>query len=261
VGGGYFQVVSASAVVQRSVTDANAHFAVVGASITDTDVSADIGFSDFQSGSFAGIVARYSSATAFFGAAIYCQVTHGTMLVYMMKANGGTPIVVSTSGVPTLPKLPTTAHLELVISAAGNARVYLNGSAVGNINDTDLAAGGALASGQAGLWEYNAVNAITRQYDNFLVYPTAPNDAVCFAHSSASLRYDGMYRSDTTNTYFGPIANVVGDLPRLPPSGVENRPVELFLMLSRGDLAQQADLSLGSFTAQVRYRPVHIHRA
>ena len=262
LGAGDFQVDTVNHYVRRAVADSAPHYAVVGSSMTDTDVSADIAFSDFIGGQYAGVIARYGSTSAWFAAQIYCQSTHGTMFVLLMKSKAGTVTTVSSVVVPTLPKYPTYAHLELSISAGGTARVYLNGLAAGQINDSDLAGfPGALTAGTTGLFEYAAVSGATRYYDNFLVYPTAPNDAVVFAHSSASLRYDGMYRADTTNTYFGPIANVVGDLPRIPPSGVENRPVELFLMLSRGDLGQQPDLSLGSFTAQVRYRPVHIHRA
>jgi len=243
-----------------------------GVSHTDVDVSADIGFASFaltstgQALTF-GVLGRWVDGLHWFGAAITYLATSntfGTTFVQLLKVNSAssyTATVMSSVVVNKLPVLPATNRLELSITSAGIARAYLNGTAAGLVNDSDLASGGVLASGQAGLFEYQADAGIRRQYDNFLVYPTAPNDAVCYAHSSASLRYDGMYRSDTTNTYFGPMANVVGDLPRLPPSGVENRPVELFLMMSRGDLAQQADIGLGSFTAQVRYRPVHIHRA
>jgi hypothetical protein len=56
------------------------------------------------------------------------------------------------------------------------------------------------------------------------------------------------------------MASVVGDLPRVPPSGIEQRPVELFLLLTPGDLATLPDSSRNSFTAQIKYRPVYLHR-
>jgi hypothetical protein len=105
------------------------------------------------------------------------------------------------------------------------------------------------------------IAAVQTLWDSFVVYDSASTDAVVFGGASAALRFDGMYRADPSNVFYGPIAQVVGDLPRLPPSGTEAKPVELFLLTSRGDLQTKPDLALGNFTARVTYRPVRVHRA
>jgi hypothetical protein len=277
VGAGYYQVNASIGAVQRSGADAsNDHYALLGPSATTTDVSCDIGF-DTTLGTAgdvtAGVFARYTSATQFFGVLIgygrpvgsggVMAGLHATRL-YFCKANGGAWARLSSYPI-TVPTLPTILNVELIIDTLGNVKVLLAPTRGAmampfSMFDSDLAAGGALASGRTGIWE-SATSATTmRQYDNFFLYPSISGDAVLFGNCIADLRYDGMFRADPSNTYFGPAANVVGDLPRVPPSGVENRPVELFLMTSRGDLASQADVSAAAFHAQLRYRPVFIHR-
>lgn len=123
--------------------------------------------------------------------------------------------------------------------------------------DAALATGGALASGQVGIWEQHADStAVTRNYDNFGVWvPTG--DAVLFANQSLELRWDGAYRYDPAGVAPGPVP-VIGDLPRIPPSGDEGRTVEFFVKGSRGDLDQQSDSGVDDIGAQVFYRPAYI---
>jgi hypothetical protein len=79
-----------------------------------------------------------------------------------------------------------------------------------------------------------------RTYDNFAAW--VPDlDAVLFANQSAELRHDGIVREDSTGAAYGPMSSVIGDLPRLPPSGTEGRPVEILLVPSRGDFDQLPD--------------------
>jgi hypothetical protein len=69
------------------------------------------------------------------------------------------------------------------------------------------------------------------------------------------VRTDGAYRAGTATGVYAPVSNVIGDLPRIPPSRLENRPVELFVKPTRGDLNQLADSGLDGFAVQVKYRP------
>lgn len=87
-------------------------------------------------------------------------------------------------------------------------------------------------------------------------------DAVCYGNGTTEIRYDGAYRNASgASGVYGPVAKVLGDLPRLPPSGVEGRPVELFLKPTRGDFSTLPDSGLDGLSAQVFYRPSFIHRA
>ena len=64
-----------------------------------------------------------------------------------------------------------------------------------------------------------------------------------------------MFREDTDGTAYAKIDSHVGCLPRLPPSGLENRKVELYVKASRGDFDQFPDAGIDDVSARVTYRP------
>ena len=84
-------------------------------------------------------------------------------------------------------------------------------------------------------------------------------DAVIFYDADgtqyAELRTDGMYRASPAPGVYGPVSQVLGDLPRIPTSGLEDRAVELFLRPSNSDFATLADSHLDNFDVAVVYRP------
>jgi hypothetical protein len=86
-------------------------------------------------------------------------------------------------------------------------------------------------------------------------------DAVAYASHSVEIRTEGAFRqvSGVTGVY-GKVGAVVGDLPRLAPSGLEQRAVQLFVKPSRGDLNVLPDSGLDGMTVKVIYRPVYGHR-
>lgn len=88
---------------------------------------------------------------------------------------------------------------------------------------------------------------------------TVAQDAVVYANEVAEIRTDGPYRDNSSGVY-GPVSSDTGDLPRLPPSGMEGRPCELLVKPSRGDLDTLADSGLDGFTVQVIYRPAWMFR-
>jgi hypothetical protein len=88
---------------------------------------------------------------------------------------------------------------------------------------------------------------------------TIAKDAVVYADMPAEISSAGMFRT-ADGTVYGPISGALGDLPRLPPSGVEERAVEVFVKPSRGDLDTLPDSALDSFTVQVKYRPCWLGR-
>lgn len=126
----------------------------------------------------------------------------------------------------------------------------------GASNDSNLATGGVLAAGKVGIHDrYSAASpAVTRTYDNFAAWVPSP-DAVLFSSQSAQLTTDGMYREDAGGTAYGPVSNVRGDLPRLPPEGLDSRTTQVFIKGSRGDLEQLPDSGLDDISARVTYRP------
>jgi hypothetical protein len=83
---------------------------------------------------------------------------------------------------------------------------------------------------------------------------------VIIASGRLQMRYDTIYRTITGGTVFTPVSLVGGDLPRIPPSGKENLPVQLLLKPSRGDLASNPDSGTDSFSVAVSYRPTWLFR-
>jgi hypothetical protein len=82
--------------------------------------------------------------------------------------------------------------------------------------DSDLAAGGTLASGGFGIYDASpGTKASLRKYDNFAGYVPV-GDAVVFGFQKAQLTAEGMYRLDSGGTAYGPVSRVIGDLPRIP---------------------------------------------
>jgi hypothetical protein len=128
-----------------------------------------------------------------------------------------------------------------------------SGAAVATDTDTALATGGALASGGYGILDHRAsAIAATRNYDDFLVW-SPPQDAVLNPSQSCELRWDGMVREDVGGTAWGPVSQVIGDLPRLPPT-VEGRTTEIFVKASRGDLQSLPDTGIDDISARIVYK-------
>ena len=80
-------------------------------------------------------------------------------------------------------------------------------------------------------------------------------DAVVFANQIAELRTDGLYRLSRSGAGYGPIQRPQGPLPKLPASGMEQRPVEIFVKTSRGTLDESvADAGIDPLTIDVVYQ-------
>jgi hypothetical protein len=74
-----------------------------------------------------------------------------------------------------------------------------------------------------------------------------------------NLAYNGVTRSIAGGASFAPMTPL-GDLPRIPPSGNEQRAVKLLTKVSRGDLATYPDSAIDSYSVAVSYRPSYLLR-
>jgi hypothetical protein len=81
------------------------------------------------------------------------------------------------------------------------------------------------------------------------------SDAVIYASSTAELRTEGMLRKGSGSTIYGPVGSVIGDLPRIPPSGLEGRTVQVFLKESRGNFNNEPDSGIDDMSCQIKMRP------
>jgi hypothetical protein len=163
--------------------------------------------------------------------------------------------------------------IQLTVTAAGFAtatwsalgvNVGLGGGATANgtvllttgVSRSSLVTGGTLATGKPGFYDLyaGATAGLDRYYDDFRVAIFPDLDATMYPNQSVELRTEGIFRENSAgNTYAH--APHVGDLPRIPPSGLESRKVELYVKGSRGDFDQIADTGIDDISAQVFYRP------
>lgn len=209
-----------------------------------------------------GVLGRYTDANNWLMAAVYVYgspLNYGQLLIGKNKAS--TYSTIYSGPLSTwYASLALWYRVGLLVDADGRWEAQIGTAALPNIwrvrgQDTDLATGGALASGQTGIIDENTGSTVvTRNYDNFTALTPAA-DAAVFASQTAQITSQGAYRLDAGGTAYGPISSVQGDLPRLPPPGMEQRPVEVFLKLSRGDLGALPDVGIDNLSAKLYYRP------
>jgi hypothetical protein len=264
---------SSSGAVQRSTTSDGSTNSMTGRAalhatvFTDTEVGGDFMTTAFphgpsnSGGLTAGAVARYTNSSnyLYFGYFYFYGTPFVGLLQYVANA-------LTNLGSVKIAELPNTwVTIDLKVTAAGQAygAVSLQGQSQSPLwtcsgQNAALATGGALASGQVGIVDGNPyTGAATRYYDNvFARNPvTSIKDAVIFGSQQAELRYDGFFRYDQSGSGASPMTRRQGDYARIPVSGLENRPVEMLLGTSAGDLVSLPDSAVKPVLVQVRYRP------
>lgn len=230
---------------------ANGRWATLNLNLTTTLVQVSFKTSN-EVAVCSGLVARYIDSANHLRA----YVNRSTLSV--VKRVTGTDTTIATATVPLYTAGPTYT-MQMSVDTTGRVFVWYGAGPdpplVVTGTDSVLATAGALATGDPGVYdEKTGADNVTRNYDSFVVWaPTL--DAVLFASQSAELRHDGMFREDSTGTAYGPVSHVTGDLPRLPPSGLENRTTEVLIKASRGDLEGLPDAGIDNISARITYRP------
>jgi hypothetical protein len=261
-------VAGTSNLVQRTVLSEAERYAIAGTtSMTATAVRCDfqyVGTGAATEQLYMGLLGRWTDANNHMRLQLQLNkqpsvATENWMLLQIEKRIGGAQSYGGYGRVSFASNVWYT--VQLVVDAAGRywAWMGVRGSGLGDPvfvgQDSVLATGGSLASGKFGFFDWMPyANVATRSFDNFAAWvPTV--DAVLYASQSAELHTEGMFREDSTGTAYGPVSHVVGSLPRLPPSGLEGRSVELFVKDSRGDFDQLPDTGIDDSGLQVLYRP------
>jgi hypothetical protein len=117
----------------------------------------------------------------------------------------------------------------------------------------DVAVAGGTATGSVGFAEGCGASGIKRTYDNFYAWAPTPNAAV-FPNRTTNLTTTGCFRESTDGKGWSEVVPI-GDLPRLPVSGQEQRPVETMVALSAGDFEEAPDTGFHNFTVQRSSNP------
>jgi len=149
--------------------------------------------------------------------------------------------------------------LRLEVSATGVWALYWSrGGSFSEVlrgSEPALMPGGTLATGKPGFYHAKSSGASSTVFvDDFLSWAPTP-DAVVFPSQSCELATDQISREDATGVSSGPVSWVERDLPRVPTSGPEARPVQVMVKASRGDLDAAPDTGIDDVSVQGFYRP------
>lgn len=201
-------------------------------------------------------VNRYVDANNYFAASV-----HPTGYLKLEKKVAGV--------LTTLPLIGPGVPFQYAVSWTMRTVVYADGSyyvwwfqagsqPTGYIaagSETVLATGGALASGQVGIRDFNpTADAGIRKYDNFFS-ATPSSDAVIWSGRAAEINSQTAQRADSTGTYYGDMRHR-GAHFLLQPAGDESRTNEVVLTAKRNDVDTLADDQIAdSTTATIHYTP------
>lgn len=259
--------------VRRTTTadSASGRIAVFGAAQTDSEVRARVKFPAGLGPGGAestevvelGVVARYVDTANYFAASLR-TVAYLEVSLQVTAVVAGVTTVINEIQLPGGTDRDATVKLIVYASGAFHASALVNDSTVGEVRGsrTELATGGALASGRAGVRDYaaNLTTGVARHYDDvFASTPVAEPNAL---HSGRrlELRHDSAWREDAAGTYWGSPPAYRGARVFLPPAGVAGRKALVAVVARRNDTVTMADDQIAdSTTVQVNYRPRFLH--
>jgi hypothetical protein len=235
--------------------------ATLNLNMTNTVVQVDALCSTAAGLPLSWVVARYSSTTNFVRAGI--RWAADSPQFFVTKTVAGVETTLANPEVSV--RRGTFYTIRFAVDTAGRwqAWVFQQGGVapptpIASGLDAQFATGGPLANGDPGFMDRESLaTASTRSYDNFAAW-VPPTDAVIFPNQSAELRTEAMLREDPTGTAYGPVSRVVGDLPRIPPSGSEGRTVQFFLMPTGTEFESLPVTSTGNVSARVAYRASYL---
>lgn len=239
---------------RTQVSDADINtgrYAVAGSTVlTDTVVDLLCKRSASASGASevvrGGVLARYTDVNNWLMAVFNWDNTSspGTDTIKILKRQSGAVYELDSVAIP---ESFSWRRIRLYVDRGGRMVVWADlggGEALTRVWagwDSALVTGGALDDGKTGFYDAKTgATANTRNYDNFSVWIPSI-DAVLFASQTARLTHREMLRKAPDGVAFGDIPIPIGDLPRIPVSGPERRPVQVCLKPSRGDFDTFAD--------------------
>ena len=262
-GGADFAVDTTNNTVTRTAISGGTaiHFDTLNTNMTATTAQVDFRAPSLPASQavYQGVIARYVDASNSMFAYVLLRTTRLDLYVYKKVASVDTVI-----GYKPGVSFDTESFetIRLMVDTAGRWGVWLfrQGAKAGLPlmmgTDSVFATGGTLATGDVGIMDVaEDPPAVTRHYDNFAAW-VPPSDAVIFSGQSVEIRNDGMFREDSTGAAYGPVTNVIGDLPRLPPTTIEARNCQFIVNTSRGDFDQLPDVErIDDTSVRVYYRP------
>lgn len=214
-----------------------------------------------------GLIVRAKNANDYFFVGVSANgpfspgLSQENVIVFARVKNGSPtsfPIPFSTPGAKDLLSSRREEGYTLSVRVVrGYVHILWEGAMIWQFYRDFLAPGGDLDSGGIYIYDrYVGSLAGERRYDDFRVTPISA-DPIALLNRDVEIGTSGCYRQSADGLSWGEIT-ARGDLPRIPVSGRERRPVQVQLMRSSGDFGEYADIVPGGATAELRYRPCWI---
>ena len=248
--------------------DTARRLAVLSGALTDTEVSVRVQFTNlswaYDTGDEGGVIARYVDASNYMWAGL--RGLNEDMRLSIRTLVAGVESMPATKNLTLAGIVPDANRwytIRLIAFASGTLICDLlddAGKTVATVKatSTSAAAGGALASGRAGMLDRSA-SATTRYYDEFYAATPAAEPIVVHAGQSIEFRHDDVLRENAAGTIYGRPASYRGAPFRLPAAGDKNRPSRLLVKARRADVDGDADSQIAdNTTVEVRYRPRYL---
>lgn len=160
--------------------------------------------------------------------------------------------------------------IECYIDTAGRFVATLTSSVVGGVpgtsvvatltgQDTALATGGAIATGDVGCYGENTTGVGTAELMFIKLVATAyVLDAAIYANQSIEFRHDRVVRENSTGVLLQPVSNFEGDYLRLLPTGREQRQTRVIVKASQSVPLAGNDGSIDDINATLAYVPRYL---
>lgn len=252
--------------VSRSTTsDGSRRLARLGSSAADTEVGAAISYAGTigaTDGPMMGVIARRVDDSNLLRVTVERYVTSGpTPWVFrVQKVIAGAPTDLAFRGVPAL-NAGARYRVRVVVFASGFLSAALlteSGQTIDEVLAVDpvFATGGALASGQAGLVDWNpGLNTVTRYYDHFYVATPPAEPIVIHPGRALEIRHDSAERQSADGLTWGSVSPRGGRV-YVPCAGDAGRVTRLWVKARRNDVDTMADDNIAdSVTLKVTLRP------
>jgi hypothetical protein len=239
-------------ITRATTSEASARLAVFGSSATDTEVGTwfyQSGASSAANGLAQGVLARHADTSNYLRASYKLAGTFSNVFQVVSRVAASETVLASYDFGQTH---PFGSNIRLIVRATGDYTATLfdaSGTALCELkgNSSVLATGGALASGKAGIYDYNpTASAGVRWYDDVYAATPAAEPIVCYAGQSIEFRHDGTVREDSTGTYSGKPTYLGPSSFTIPNAGGPDRKTRIAVIARRNDIQTGADDDLVS---------------
>jgi hypothetical protein len=203
------------------------------------EVGASVNFQvGIVGGVFTGLLARYVDASNHLRVYLQSSAITGRQYLVFAKVVGGTLTVLVRRKV-TPPSGWIDLRLLVFTSGSFIAEMLANGASITQAigNDSALATGGALATGNVGVIDHNGTpTAWVRQLDNFYASSVANEPVVIFPNQMLEVRHDGNQRRNSDGQTWGVPPASRGSRLLLPPAGDGRLDTQVVYKVRRNDI-------------------------